>query len=270
MSYKSIEVTGRTEEEAVEKALRELGLDRDDVSVELLERAKSGFLGLKMTPAKVKITYEVKETQEFSGHETKAEVGRTEKAGAEMKGSADSVPVRPNFSESDSSDERAKKAEAFLLGLFEKMNLNAELHIEENEFGISIELRGEKLGAIIGRRGETLDAIQHLTNYTVNRGMESRIRINLDAENYRKKREESLVSLAERMAGKAIRFKRSFTLEPMNSYERHVIHSALQTNNQVTTFSTGAEPNRRVVISYDRTQNSPPPQSSGRNVREWS
>lgn len=262
MSYKSIEVTGKTEDEAIEKALSELGLDRDDVSVELLERAKSGFLGLKMTPAKVRITYEAEDVQVTEAAAVQTEV----EAEAEVKATSGS-----GFREGERqcTDERAKKAEEFLLGLFEQMNVNAVPDIKETEYGIRIELKGEKLGAIIGRRGETLDAIQHLTNYTVNRGMESRLRISIDAENYRKKREESLISLAERMADKAIRFRRSFTLEPMNSYERHVIHSALQSNNQVTTYSTGSEPNRRVVIAYDRNQSGAPP-FSGRNVREWS
>lgn len=108
------------------------------------------------------------------------------------------------------------------------------------------------MGAIIGRRGETLDAIQHLTNYVVNRGSETHLHISVDAENYRAKREESLTRLAEKMAEKAIKYKRSMALEPMNSYERHVIHSTLQNYEGVTTSSTGVEPNRRVVVSYVR------------------
>ena len=121
------------------------------------------------------------------------------------------------------------------------------------------------MGAVIGRRGETLDAIQHLTNYAVNHGSEKHLRISVDAENYRAKREESLARLAEKMAEKAIKYKRSMALEPMNSYERHVIHTALQNYEGVTTASTGTEPNRRVVVSYVRSeQPSRKPQT-----REW-
>ncbi len=115
-----------------------------------------------------------------------------------------------------------------------------------------MEVAGPGMGTIIGRRGETLDAIQHLTNYVVNRGSEKHVHISVDAENYREKREESLVHLAEKMAAKVLKYKRSMALEPMNSYERHVIHTALQDFEGVSTGSTGTEPNRRVVISYER------------------
>lgn len=108
------------------------------------------------------------------------------------------------------------------------------------------------MGAVIGRRGETLDAIQHLVNYAVNRGSDKRMHISVDAEGYRSKREESLVHLAHKMAAKAIKYKRSMALEPMNSYERHVIHTALQDYEGVSTSSTGVEPNRRVVVNYER------------------
>ena len=112
-------------------------------------------------------------------------------------------------------------------------------------------LEGQGLGAIIGRRGETLDAIQQLTSYSVNR-TGSRVRVQLDAENYRAKREQSLESLARKVAAKVTRYRRSVTLEPMNAYERHVIHAALQDVPGVNTYSIGSEPNRRVVVSYDR------------------
>lgn len=113
-------------------------------------------------------------------------------------------------------------------------------------------LEGQKLGQLIGRRGETLDAIQQLTNYAVNSGREKRIRVHVDAENYRAKREQSLESLARKVAGKVTKYRRSVTLEPMNAYERHVIHAALQDVPGVNTYSIGTEPNRRVVVSYDR------------------
>ena len=132
--------------------------------------------------------------------------------------------------------------------------------------GVNVNLSGSNMGAVIGRRGETLDAIQHLTNYAVNRGSDKHMHISVDAESYRAKREESLVRLAEKMAAKAVKYKRSMALEPMNSYERHVIHTALQDYEGVTTSSTGTEPNRRVVVSYEKPQ-----RPSNKPVsREWS
>ena len=115
-------------------------------------------------------------------------------------------------------------------------------------------LQGKDLGAIIGRRGETLDAIQQLTSYTVNRGASKRVRIHVDAEGYRAKREESLQRLAVKVAGKVIKYRKNMTLEPMNAYERHVIHTALQNYKGVTTYSTGVEPNRRTVVAYAPNQ----------------
>ena len=142
---------------------------------------------------------------------------------------------------------------AFLSGLLERMGVNADIEISPRDNGgINVNLTGSAMGAIIGRRGETLDAIQHLTNYVVNKDSEKHLHISVDAEAYRSKREESLTKLAEKMAEKAIKYKRSMALEPMNSYERHVIHTALQNYEGVTTSSTGVEPNRRVVVSYVR------------------
>ena len=146
-------------------------------------------------------------------------------------------------------DETAGKITAFLTGLLEHMGSQAQVkvyyHQEENRYKVILE--GEKLGALIGRRGETLDAIQQLTNYSVNRGSDKRARIHVDAENYRLKREQSLQHLARKVAAKVV------TLEPMNAYERHVIHTALQDVPNITTYSMGSEPNRRVIVAYDRS-----------------
>ena len=160
----------------------------------------------------------------------------------------------------------ADKTQEFLDGLLTRMGTKAEIRLTEKDDGsLYVELSGDGMGAVIGRRGETLDAIQHLTNYAVNRGMEERTHISIDAENYRSKREESLTKLAEKMAEKAIKYKRSMALEPMNSYERHVIHTALQNYEGVTTNSIGVEPNRRVVVSYVK-----PEQTGGKSQsREW-
>ena len=149
--------------------------------------------------------------------------------------------------------DKAQRIEAFLTGLMEHLDNDARPVITLNEDGsYHVELVGSDLGALIGRRGETLDAIQQLTNYSINRGQNKRVRIHLDAENYRAKREETLERLARKTASKALKYHRNMTLEPMNAYERHVIHAALQDFDGVTTYSTGTEPNRRVVVSCER------------------
>ena len=209
---KSIEAIGKTEDEAIASALSQLGMSREEVSVEVLERAKSGFLGIGAVPAKVKVSYEVVETG-------------------------------------------AEKAEAFLKGLLERLGSDAVPVVEDKGAdGLVINLTGEKLGMLIGRRGETLDAIQHLTGFVVNRGQSGRTHISVDAEDYRAKREESLKSLAYKVAAKVIKYRKNMTLEPMNSYERHVIHTALQDYEEISTFSTGSEPNRRVVVAFGKAR----------------
>ena len=150
-------------------------------------------------------------------------------------------------------DEKAAQIRTFLEGLLQHMDSAAQVKVYQPEKGrYKVILEGEKLGALIGRRGETLDAIQQLTNYSVNRGSDKRVRIHVDAENYRLKREQSLQHLARKVAAKVIKYKRNVTLEPMNAYERHVIHTALQDVENVTTYSMGTEPNRRVIVAYDR------------------
>ena len=145
-----------------------------------------------------------------------------------------------------------EKIEVFIKGLLEHMGSDAVPHAWKEEDTYRVDLVGESLGMLIGRRGETLDAIQHLTNYSINRDNSKRTRINVDAECYREKREESLKRLAMKVAGKVVKYRRNITLEPMNAYERHVIHATLQDVPDVTTFSTGSEPNRRVVVSYSK------------------
>ena len=246
---KTLEKTARTEEEAIAAALAELGMDRDDVSVEIVERAKSGFLGIGASPAVIRVSYEVED----------------EPAAAEEPASPVAEPAQPEAAGQEENPDYAA-IRRFLAGLLERMGVKAQIEISPRDNGgINVNLSGNGMGAIIGRRGETLDAIQHLTNYVVNRGSEKHLHISVDAENYRSKREESLTRLAEKMAEKAIKYKRSMALEPMNSYERHVIHTALQNYEGVTTSSTGVEPNRRVVVSYVKPeQPSNKPQS-----REW-
>ncbi len=263
---KYLEKSGKTEDEALAAALRELGLDRDDVSVEIIERAKSGFLGIGASPAVVRVEYDVPdedEVVETAAPKAQAAPAAPKPAAPKAEKAAPAEPAGPKYTEGVKAE-----TESFLRGLLERMGVKAEIEITDRENGgLLVNLSGPGMGAVIGRRGETLDAIQHLTNYAVNRGSDKRCHISVDAESYRAKREESLVHLAEKMAAKVVKYKRSMALEPMNSYERHVIHTALQNYEGVTTSSTGTEPNRRVVVSYER----PARQDDARpKSREWS
>ena len=280
---------GKTQDLAVEAALEQLGLDRDSVSVELVEREKPGFLGIGAKPAQIKVTYQVPDEEPKPALSSASRSKPKKTASAPAENDAPKViapaapqqprperreqpkperreqpprkprpereerkPVEPKVyapAEPGSAEERI---EAFVKGLLEHMDSDAVPHAVKKDEGYLVDLVGEDLGILIGRRGETLDAIQHLTNYVINRGNAKRVRISVDAENYREKREESLRRLAQKVAGKVTKYRRNITLEPMNAYERHVIHAALQEYPDVTTFSTGTEPNRRVVVSYTR------------------
>ena len=251
---KSIEFRGKTADDAIANALAELGLERDDISVEIVERGKSGFLGIGSVEAVIRVSYEGPDEEEpapvIPEEPKTAEVKPEVKAEAPAPAPTEPAPTSAKKVRK-AEGAQAEQTEKFLSGLLEHMGVQADIEITPRKGGgLDVNLSGSGIGAVIGRRGETLDAIQHLTNYAVNRGSDKRSHINVDAENYRAKREESLVRLAEKMAAKAVKYKRSMALEPMNSYERHVIHAALQDYEGVTTSSTGTEPNRRVVVSY--------------------
>ena len=171
-------------------------------------------------------------------------------AKAEKKPAAPKEPKVYAPAEAGSVEE---KIETFLKGLLENMGSNAVPHaVKKGDNAYDVELTGEDLGYLIGRRGDTLDAIQRLCNYAVNHGTEGRIRISVDAEDYRAKREDSLRKYARKKAQQVLKARRRCSLEPMNAYERHVIHATLQEMDNITTYSTGTEPNRRVVIEYVR------------------
>lgn len=263
---KFIEVTGKTEDAAIAAALDQLGLSREEVSVEVLELAKPGFLGIGGTPAKVKVTYEAPD-EPVVVEEPKAEpvvaVPKPEKKPVpkpaapveEDDGDETAAPYVQTYPPAE-GDPRAAKIVDFLTGLLEKMEVSATPKISvDSEGNYLVELEGSDLGPVIGHRGETLDAIQQLTGYAVNRGENKRVRVRIDAEGYRSKREESLERMARHTADKVVRFRRNMTLEPMNAYERHVVHTALQDYPDVSTYSIGTEPNRRTVIAYTPGEN---------------
>ena len=174
---------------------------------------------------------------------------RPEKREAEQTPAA--APAAPKTYAPAAPGSVEEAIETFLKGLLEHMGSDAVPHAYRvDEESYRAELVGSDAGLLIGRRGDTLDAIQYLTGYAVNRDREKRLRISVDAGDYRLKREESLQQLAAKMAAKAVKYRRNFTLEPMNAYERHVIHAALQDYPEVTTFSVGSEPHRRIVVAY--------------------
>ena len=277
---KTIITSGKTIDLAIEAALTQLGLDRDSVSVTVLQQAKPGFLGLGAQNAKVQVAYEAPDPapkvalssasrskpkaapkkEEPKVEAPKAEPVKVEKKPepkpekkTEPKPETPKAPAEPKVyavAEPGSTEERI---EQFLKGLLEHMGSDAVPHAWETEKGnYKVEFTGPDLGYLIGRRGDTLDALQHLANYSVNRNVEGHIRISVDAEDYREKREDSLRRYARKKAQQVLKNRRRTTLEPMNAYERHVIHAALQDMDNVTTHSTGTEPNRRVVIEYVR------------------
>ncbi len=341
----SIITTGKSIDLAIAAALKQLNMDRDSVSVEVLENARSGFLGIGASPAKVKVTYEVpdapqapqapksalgaasrskpakpaapaapaatavisrpgkkpveqpKEEKPARARNERSESRPTERKPqsarpAEKKPEKPARPAekpaeqpRPVKAEQQPRPARAEQPrpatrrpaqpaepmaparsyapaapgsveeqiEIFLKGLLEHMGSDAVPHAYRmDEESYRADLVGSDAGLLIGRRGDTLDAIQYITGYAINRERENRLRISVDAGDYRLKREEALRALAQKMAAKAVKYHRNFTLEPMNAYERHVIHAALQDYDEVTTFSTGSEPHRRIVVAYSR------------------
>lgn len=145
-----------------------------------------------------------------------------------------------------------KKAKNFLDGLFKIWGEEVEVVTNISDDILKIELKGDNMGSVIGKRGETLDALQHLTSLNVNTGDDEFIKVSLDTENYRKKRNQTLAELAKKLAVRVAKTRKNMTLEPMNSYERRIIHATLQDDKYVTTYSVGQSPNRKVVIAYGK------------------
>lgn len=208
---KIVEKSGKTIDEAVNAALAELGAERDNVEIEVINEGKRGILGL---------------------------------------GSEDAV-VRVKMEETPLS-----KGMEYLNDVVKKIGLETEIKGEYEDETVFLEIIGDssEVGRLIGRRGETLDALQYLTSLVVNKDEDEYIRVTVDTENYRKKREETLVKLAKRMASVVSKTRKSVNLEPMNPNERRIIHSALQDYHNITTYSSGQEPNRYVVVTTKKRE----------------
>ncbi len=184
--------------------------------------------------------------EELNADMDKVEVEVLEEGNKGIFGLIGSKPAKVRVTLKNTAAEAGKK---FINEIIEKMNVDATVEVEETEDTLMFRIEGNDIGILIGRRGETLDAIQYLTSLVVNKGREEYMKVVVDIENYRKKREQTLINLANRLAERVVRYKKPITLEPMNPYERRIIHSSLQNNKFVETYSIGDEPNRKVVIA---------------------
>lgn len=278
-----VEATGKTIEDAVRSGLVQLGLTRDEVTVEVLSEPKSGFLGIGSKPAVVRVT--AKEEAEHVLQRQQEDVRKAEEAekqAADAAGIAVAEPPCPEEpvsapaeSETDhpaddakdsaaaspadeaadqkedfTAEEAAAKAREFLQEVLKNMGMQVVIEKMIKPDKIILHLHGKNLGILIGKHGQTLDALQYLTNLTTNQGKETRHFIMLDVENYRHRREETLKQLALRLSGRIKKKGDRVVLEPMNGYERKIIHVALQDAEHVRTESEGQDPYRHVVIYY--------------------
>lgn len=303
---------GKTIEDAVMNGVAALGIDRDEIFYEVVERPRSGFLGIGKSDAIVRISYEIADApkpkaerpaaprterpqprqeqgtaapqqrpQQPKPQPAKEQMGerkprpelrpntngnkpagqsaprpprqdrpeRTERPAPQPAQPREAAPQKPPVFVP--GNETSQKAENFLSGMFQIMGVEANMSsmVDVDNNIINIDLSGENMGFVIGRRGETLDALQYLATIYTNRSEDARWRVSLDTENYREKRNQALVALAHKTASNVARQNKSISLEPMNPQERRIIHAALQDNKAVTTFSTGAEPRRKIVVA---------------------
>ena len=268
MSNEWIEISAKTVDDAITEGLVRLGTTTDKMDVEVLEKESSGFLGfIGKHDARIRVRIkEVKEVKSSSmplkkevRQEKTAKVKDHTEARAEEKHVTE-VHRKPKkkFDENDKgepvSSERQEKAKAdavkFLTDVFKAMNLEASINVEfdsaENE--LTIDVKAEDMGVLIGKRGQTLDSLQYIVSLAINKDCSEYVKVKLDSENYRVRRKETLENLAKNIASKVKRTGKAVSLEPMNSFERRIIHSALQGDSDCETYSEGADPYRKVVV----------------------
>ncbi len=235
---KVVEKIGKTVQEAVGLALEELNMEEDKVEIEVLEEGSKGIFGLGGKQAKVRVT-----------EKDRAGAGSSRASAGSRTGVAGTTGGEEKDGQFSDMSESAGCALDFILKVLEKMSIAAAVDVMEDDESVQFRISGDDVGIIIGRHGETLDSLQYLTSLVVNRIGSRFKRVIIDTENYRQKREETLVRLADRLAERVVREGKSITLEPMNPYERRIIHASLQENKYIRTYSVGDEPNRKVVIS---------------------
>ena len=236
----SIEKNAKNKQDAIELALKELNASREDVEIEVLDEGSKGFLGIGARDARVRVTLiKSEEPVNETYVQEKEEVAETE---------VKPVKREPKVKK-ESLGDPADDAKKFLSDIFNAMDLDVAIDAKMEEQSVSIDLSGENMGIVIGKRGDTLDSLQYLTSLVVNQRSDDYIKVSIDTENYREKRAEALLALSTRLADKVTKTGKKFTLEPMNPYERRIIHSNLQDSETVTTYSVGSEPYRKVVIA---------------------
>lgn len=236
-----MEKRAKNVETAIAEALKELNVTQDKVNIEIIEEGSKGFLGLGAKDAVIRVTL-----KESAPAAPKVQQPQAAAPTAEKKPVAKKAPRRVVKTDMGTPEEAAKK---FLGDIFKAMDLEVQITTRTEDDTIIIELAGDNMGIVIGKRGDTLDSLQYLTSLVVNQCSEDYIKVSIDTENYREKRTEALLALSNRLAEKVEKTGRKFTLEPMNPYERRIIHSNLQDNPAVTTYSIGQEPYRKVVIA---------------------
>ena len=263
MAIKELFFEGKTIEAALEKAAEELGEDKDMLTYEVVQTATKGIFGIGATPAKIKIEKEVPDEvvkeQAPAVTEVKLPAGFEPEKISKKQPKAKKAPEAPVVTERkitpvQEGDEIAKQITDFILGLLDNLDITGgKVTVGIDEDGAyCADIEGSKMGVLIGRRGETLDAAQYLTNLVINKGKDEKVKVVLDSENYRAKRIAALTALANKTADKAIKYKRNQSLEPMGAYERRIIHASLTGREHITTFSVGSEPRRKVVIAYNK------------------
>ena len=241
-----IEYKGKTVDDAITEACQALSVTSDKLDYEVIDKGSSGILGFGSKPAviKAKVKEENKKQEKVENKVEKKEAKVEEKIEKDQKKEfkADkNVKVEP-----------AADPKEFLSNVFKAMDMEVNIDVKQEGNEIDIELSGDDMGVLIGKRGQTLDSLQYLTSLVVNKGTSEYIRVKVDTEDYRKRRKETLENLAKNLAYKVKRTKKPVSLEPMNPYERRVIHSALQNDKYVSTHSEGEEPYRKVVITLNK------------------
>lgn len=254
-----IQVSAKTVEDAVLEAAMKLATTREHLEYEVIEKGSAGFLGFGAKNAVIKARalsdeeIEVsKKTEESVVEAEKKEIKKeVKKAEPAKKEEPAKVEVKAEPVKKAVSAGKEISAEDFLKDVFKAMGMKVEIKVTENpeDKSLDIELSGEEMGVLIGKRGQTLDSLQYLVSLVVNKYSDEYIRVKIDTENYRERRKETLENLARNIAYKVKRTRKTVSLEPMNPYERRVIHSALQNDRYVTTHSEGEEPYRRVVVT---------------------
>ena len=255
-----ITVSKKTVEEAITEACIQLGLASTDVEVEVIEKGSAGFLGIGAKQAVIKAWK--KQEKKENKKEVKKEAKKVVEEPKQEEVKEEAIPVVEESNEEVAETEeklaevepQTKEAcEKFLTDVLKTMGMEVALTSEIDEDGsLSINMEGDNMGILIGKRGQTLDSLQYLTNRVANKMQDGYVRVKLDTENYRQRRKETLENLAKNIAHKVKRTKRSVSLEPMIPYERRIIHSALQADKYVSTHSEGEEPYRRVVVTLNR------------------